>query len=337
MVKQVLEEWRLDGLIATTKATALGKTIEVTPFDWRKVAKYSFFIAIICFIISVQSILADNFIVELAKKLFSSPALFKSIVFGVMAIGFLWYGQRRQADHPDATVRNEAVLLMGALSLFGVYYNVLLALSIKTDSVWIHTSLILVMVYAGIGYVIRSKLFWVLALITLGGWLGASVQYYNGLYTLEMSYPLHYVGLGVGLIAVSYVLNKIEVLRSFYRVNLSAGLLYTFVALWILSISGNAHTYAEWLTFTKLDLVGWSVLFAGGAILSIYHGLRFDDTMTRGYGLVFLGLNLYTRLFEYFYDPLHKGVFFLILGLSLWYLGKHAEHIWGICSKKKRR
>ncbi len=47
--------------------------------------------------------------------------------------------------------------------------------------------------------------------------------------------------------------------------------------------------------------------------------------MLRGYGLVFLLLNLYTRFFEYFWSSLNKGVFFLLLGVTFWILHSYAQ------------
>ncbi|PYM49677.1 MAG: hypothetical protein DME14_08055 [Candidatus Rokuibacteriota bacterium] len=38
----------------------------------------------------------------------------------------------------------------------------------------------------------------------------------------------------------------------------------------------------------------------------------------------------YTRFFEYFWDSLHKAVFFAVLAVSFWYLGRKAEAIWHI-------
>ena len=50
--------------------------------------------------------------------------------------------------------------------------------------------------------------------------------------------------------------------------------------------------------------------------------------MLRGYGAVFLAINVYTRFFENFWNAMNKGLFFLILGASLWLLGSKAERIW---------
>jgi len=44
-------------------------------------------------------------------------------------------------------------------------------------------------------------------------------------------------------------------------------------------------------------------------------------------GLVFFLVNIYTRYFEYFWDRTNKGIFFAILALSFWFVGKKAEQL----------
>jgi len=70
------------------------------------------------------------------------------------------------------------------------------------------------------------------------------------------------------------------------------------------------------------------VLFGAAAVAAIWYGLARDDGVLRGFGLTFLFINLYTRFFEYFWDSLHKAVFFAVLAISFWYLGRKAETIW---------
>ena len=43
--------------------------------------------------------------------------------------------------------------------------------------------------------------------------------------------------------------------------------------------------------------------------------------MSRGFGLTFLFINLYTRFFEHFWDHMHKAIFFALLAVSFWCLG----------------
>ena len=62
---------------------------------------------------------------------------------------------------------------------------------------------------------------------------------------------------------------------------------------------------------------------------SIWHGLRFDDSTTKGFGLTFLGINLYTKFFEYFWGW-YKPFFFSVLAGTLAVLGKYAENVWNM-------
>lgn len=79
------------------------------------------------------------------------------------------------------------------------------------------------------------------------------------------------------------------------------GLLYANLSLWFLSIPSG-------------DLVG-VVLFTAACIAQLILGGRFHDGRFIGFGLVFLSINIYTRMFEHFWDDLSKGNFFLISGV----------------------
>ena len=113
------------------------------------------------------------------------------------------------------------------------------------------------------------------------------------------------------------------------------GLLYLFISLWVLSIFGDTHDFIAWTSVKQIELFHWSLLFGLASVASIYYGLRYDDRTSFGFGLTFLFINLYTRFFEYFWNALHKALFFALLGISLWYLGTHAERIWNFRYKKR--
>ena len=116
----------------------------------------------------------------------------------------------------------------------------------------------------------------------------------------------------------------------FLRTTLTVGLLYFFIALWIMSIFGNYGDMASWSEVKQYQLFYWAVLFAAAACVAIYHGLRKENGVTKGFGITFLLLNLYTRYFEYFWDLTHKAVFFAILGVSFWYLASRVEKVWNL-------
>jgi hypothetical protein len=78
------------------------------------------------------------------------------------------------------------------------------------------------------------------------------------------------------------------------------GLLYFNLSLWFLTIP---HGGLEWVLVFTLAGIGQLML-----------GARLKDARFSGFGLVFLGIDIYTRLFEQFWDSLHKGAFFLVAG-----------------------
>jgi hypothetical protein len=114
---------------------------------------------------------------------------------------------------------------------------------------------------------------------------------------------------------------------------LIVGLLYLFIALWILSIFGNYTDMSLWHQAGRFELFHWSLYFAGAGLASLAHGVRANNGVTRGFGIVFLSINLYTRFFEYLWQPLHKACFFALLAVTFWLCALYAEKAWNMSIK----
>lgn len=110
-------------------------------------------------------------------------------------------------------------------------------------------------------------------------------------------------------------------------------ILYLFIALWIMSIFGNYST-EYWHVTSKADLFYWSFLFGITAIAAIIWGLKTDDSTMRKFGTTFLFINLYTKYFEYFWNVTHKAIFFAILAISFWVIGRYSEKVWNKIKEK---
>ena len=151
-----------------------------------------------------------------------------------------------------------------------------------------------------------------------------------GAYYLGMNYPLRFMLFGGLLTGCALALETHPIAQRFFRSTLVMGLLYLFIALWIMSIFGNYGDMHSWERVKQIELFHWSILFGAVAGWAIYHGLRQDNDITKGFGVTFLGINLYTRFFELFWNSLHKAVFFALLAISFWYIGGKAETIWNL-------
>lgn len=329
IVKSTIEMWIEESVISRDQGQQLLESYDVVGFDWKRLAKYSFWISIICIIISVSAIVADDYLRALLAKIFNAPAIIKCLGTAAVAALIYYYGVKRKYKSPEKVFSNEAIFFLGILAtaasitFFGE--------AIDTGSG--HFSIILLLaavIYGILGLWFPSKLVWIFSLLSLGSWMGTETGYVSGwgAYYLGMNYPLRFVLFGVVLTASSVAFAKWQIRKAFLRSTRIMGLLYLFIALWIMSIFGNYGDMHEWEKVKQIEMFYWSLLFGLAAIASIYHGIKEDDSMTRGFGITFLFINLYTRFFEYFWNNTHKAIFFALLAISFWYLGSRAEKIW---------
>jgi hypothetical protein len=300
-------------------------------FDWRKLAKYSFWIALFSIISSVSAALLDRMLRELLEVLFDAPALLKCGLLALAAAGLYRLGLAKRQQAPDRVYLNEAIFFLGVLATGGAVSQ--FGAAVDTGSG--HYSLLLLLsflVYAVLGVVFESNLIWVFALISLGGWMGTETGYMSGwgAYYLGMNYPLRFVLFGALLTGCALAFERHPAAAKFYRSTLVVGLLYLLIALWIMSIFGNYGDMRSWGQVKQIELFHWSILFGAAAGWAIYHGLRHDNDITKGFGVTFMGINLYTRFFELFWNNLHKAIFFALLAASFWYIGSKAETIWNL-------
>lgn len=338
VVYEAIERWKQDGVIPDAQAVTLAATIEVQYFDWRKLAKYSFWIALFSIVSSVSAALSDRMLRDLLEVIFKAPATLKCAALSLVAAGLYRWGLTRRRQAPDKVYRNEAIFFLGVLATAGAISQLGVALDTGSG----HFSILLLLsflVYAVLGVLLESNLIWVFALASLGGWMGTETGYMSGwgAYYLGMNYPLRFVLFGGLLSAGALALETHSIGQRFFRSTLVMGLLYLFIALWIMSIFGNYGDMHSWERVKQIVLFHWSILFGAVAGWAIYHGLRYDNDITKGFGLTFLGINLYTRFFELFWNNLHKAVFFALLGASFWYIGSKAEMIWNLGKREESR
>lgn len=253
----------------------------------------------------------------------------------VVAGGFYYLGIKRKEKKPERIFSNEAIFFLGVLAT--AVSIAFFGKAIDTGSG--HFSILLLIAaitYAVIGLWFPSKLIWIFALLSLGSWFGAETGYMSGwgAYYLGMNYPIRFVLFGLVVTALSTPFNKWTSRQEFLKSTRIMGLLYLFIALWIMSIFGNYGDMDEWYRAKQIELFHWSLLFGLTSIGAIYHGIKSDDGMTRGFGITFLFINLYTRFFEHFWNTMHKAIFFALLAVSFWYLGTRAEKIWNLSMLK---
>lgn len=337
LVEAVIQQWVTDETITPEEGKRLIGSYEIVRFDWKRLAKYSFWISLICVVIAVASIIADKALMALLAKIFRAPDIIKCLFLAIAAVAFYYAGFRRKTKKPEKVYSNEAILSLGALATAGAiaFFGKVIDTGSGHFSILI---LLAAIIYAILGLWFPSRLIWVFCLLSLGGWVGAETGYMSGwgAYYLGMNYPLRFVIFGAALTIASALFKVRPDRQNFERPTRALGLLYLFIALWILSIFGNYGNIDSWYRARPIELFHWSLLFGAVSLLAILHGIKFDDQMTRGFGLTFLFINLYTRYFEYFWNTLHKAIFFALLAISFWFIGSRAEKIWNVSILRRR-
>jgi len=333
-----LSEWERTGALDPERAAALRGSLTVIPFDWRRLAKYSILVSLCCLIAAVSAALSDAYLRRVFEFLFNAPHWAKCVLLAMLAALIYAVGIRLRRRNPKLVFSSEAILFLGVLATAAAVFQFGAATLSQSE----HFSLLILLaclIYGVLGVVFGSNLIWLFALLSFGSWLGAETGYVSGwgAYFLGMNYPARFSVFGLFLTIAAAFLKTKPLFVPFDVVTRTMGLLYLFVSLWILSIFGNVGDEDAWARATHLQLLPWCGLFALVALGAIGHGLRNDDPLSRGFGLTFLFINLYTRFFEYFWDSMSKAIFFAVLAFSFWILGRKAEDVWNLGRTEEAR
>lgn len=130
--------------------------------------------------------------------------------------------------------------------------------------------------------------------------------------------------------SVSFFAGRKEVVHDFDYSTYVVGMLYLFISLWFLSIFGNSESWIRWYSTKQVELWAWNLLILFGSVVAIFVGLKRDDAVARGFGITFFLLGIYTLYFSLLWDVMHAGLFFFILAVSFWLLGRKAERVWNL-------
>lgn len=335
-LEQTIDFWQKEGKLDGVTAQNLKDSYDVKGFDWKKLAQYSFWIALICGIVAITSLIVDDNVINYLKKLYDTPDIVISVISSVLASFLFYRGQQLEKKYPQKVFSNEAVIFLGVL-----FTASCIAYLGKTfDNGSGHFSILFlfsVFIYGALAWKFKSKLIWGFALISLGSWFGTETGYQTDWshYFLGMNYPLRFVFFGLILVLAAFLMRKYEKLAIFKSLTYVVGMLYLFISLWLLSIFGNFATLEDWLKIKQIHLIVYGLISAAVAIGFTIYGLKTKDEIAREFGITFLIINIYTRYFEYLWDITDKTIFFAILAISFWLIGRKAEKIWNVGFLKK--
>lgn len=229
-------------------------------------------------------------------------------------------------DRARFTMTRLSLQLCGSLTLIALTFALGYIFSTGSGN-WPALLLIDLVILIPLAYILRNVLILILSAVVFFTWFGGFTGYSSGwgAYWFGMNYPLRFLMAGIVIILVGLLhrVNENSLLsnyREFYKVWLSAGLFFSEMALWLLSLFGNFNLEeSRWHNESAGGLLLFNLLWAGLNIGLLFLGAKYLMRMLRGYGVTFLIIQGYTLFFWHVYGQLGFTLGSAVAGASaLW-------------------
>ena len=329
IIEKAIDHWKKTEVVDDAMAEKMKKSVNTYKTEYDALSIYAFVTAISCGILAFGALVLDEKWIERMRKFFEISQFIIGAVFAGLSVLLFWVSQRRVRKFPKSRLANESFNIQLALSI-GVAATYF-AKGLSATYNWYGLVILLVALAYGIcAYQLKSKLMWLCMLLAIVVCWG--VQTYNWSaaptkdFFLGMNYPLRMTVLGIAKIVASWLLKKYKPFDFFQNITWHVSWMFFLLSGLALSISGNMN-YEVWAAIKQGKLIGWAIVYTLLLIGLIVYAFRAKDDLLRDVFVIFFLLNLYTRFFEYFWDRTNKGLFFAILALSFWLIGRQAEKL----------
>lgn len=322
ILERAIKQWQQEGKLSIDQATELTNSITIKKTERQQIAQYFFIIALSCTLLAFGAIFIDEKFLEKLKAYFSLSNIMIAGITAAISIFWFWYISKRRAKLNPTTF--EVYMILGGLSALTSLVYVLKDFGNNNGySAFLFVAFLLL---CALSIVFRSRSLWVGAILALMGWFGvfSTAHSYHNLF-LGMNYPVRFSVFGLVLLGVAFLQANSKWLAFSRSITFLFGMLIFFTGMWGVSIFGNFNYLDEWEKVRQTRVIVYAVIFALVSGLSLFLGIKYKNELARDFGFLFLLVNLYTRYFEYFWDAMNKGIFFLILGVTFWLVGRWIE------------
>jgi hypothetical protein len=322
ILRQAIDAWERSGKLSPEKAEELKQDIIPRYSARQQIAQYFFIIAVSCTILAFTAIFIDDKLLERIRNYFALSNIFIAVLCALLAAAWFIYILKRRKNFSAGAYEVYAVL--GALlSLTSLVY---FCKEIGFGAAYTGFLCVVFIVLLSLSVVLGSRLLWLGGILALMGWYGAFSDLHssNNLF-LGMNYPMRFTAFGLVVTGLALLQSIVKKISFTQRITYVAGLIIFFTGMWGVSVFGNYGNLEAWQSVRQVQVLYYSFIFAAAAVLAFYLGIKYRDDLTRDMGIIFILLNLYSRYFEYFWDNMNKGIFFTVLAVSFWYIGRRID------------
>lgn len=330
ILREAIKEWVRSGKLSAEQASSLEEELNVQKFDWQTLSYYAFLASLFAAILAALVFLADDWVWKVFDKALETPEWLRSLFFLSLAGLFYVLAYRKRKQSKGRVYSTEFLLLLGALGTAVSVMYLGRSLGIGASNNFPILVLFLSGLFGVLSLGFPSSMLWGLMLLALAVWFGTATGYASGWedFFLGLNYPLRFSLFGLGLTLFGGFQHKWKLVGAFAPITQIIGVSSTFVALWLLSIFGNCGNMEAWYQLSQATFLPWSGLLLVASGLAVWGGIRTEHSMMRDIGAVFIFINLYTRYVEYGWDTMDRSLFFTILAISFWGVGRLSERVW---------
>ncbi|MEZ4879169.1 MAG: hypothetical protein R2801_03240 [Chitinophagales bacterium] len=329
IVEKLIDSWKDKQLVDETLANKLKEDIAIETSNWRQLAFYAFVVAIVCIVLSIVVFLADEQLRFLLEKILDLSNFGIAILQSLIAILLFFLAKKSIDKRPQKVFTNASLLIIAsffaiiALSFYGKAFSL-------GESQMYGLFLFGTFLYVLLYFIFKYKYLWVIALLFLYmSYAAITVQLQrDDDYFLRMNVFVRCIPFSMLLIFSTYAIQQIKSLQSIIKTHFITNLILLLFILWQVSLFGNYNQYEQWLTTPQLHYFPFAIISMIVCTAVLFYGWKKQNELVANIGLIFLVINLLSRYFEYFWKPLHKSVFFIILGIIFAIIGWKAEKLW---------
>ncbi|MEM9304642.1 MAG: DUF2157 domain-containing protein [Pseudomonadota bacterium] len=290
MQRELREMLRL-GLLDQAKADELLARYPAR-HDWTALGRWFGLLGAISAALGATILLQEIFVFTYEKL-----AIFLTVLIGGLFAG----GARLRARAYEWTGRG--LELLGAAAIIGLSFTLGMIFDSGSGN-WPALLLIDWLILLPLAYARRNPWRLIVAIVIFFSWFGGMTGYTSGwgMYWFGMNLPLRFLAVGLLLIGIAALHRLAEggglaPYRSWFRIWLAAGLFFSEMSLWLLSLFGNYGEIMSYRVASAVEIVGFNLLWAGANVGLLLAGTRLQLRMARGFAITFGIIHAYTLYF----------------------------------------
>ncbi|XXG96891.1 hypothetical protein Hte_003182 [Hypoxylon texense] len=297
-VQSVLQQWSKTNLVDPNLVSDLLATIRVDDenhgFDWQTISKYTSRLAVFYFATTVLTFFLGGFYQNIVGWILDLPLALRLLAtLGSAAMVHTW-GYRRSLAKPQNRDLNEVIHLLGAFATALAAIQLGNCKRLSGNAVrrrWDQVLPVLAFIYGILAVWFKSSFIWSCGMAALGFSTFVNknhVSYVLGNYSSWFNFPILLLVLGLAMICLSHRTVFFHHTADFRYTTWVWGLGYIFNAMWALS-EDDWYSNENRPMKERTPLLWTTVLFVS-ASLALWHGLRFNNSTTTGFGVAYLFL-----------------------------------------------